>query len=1117
MTIPKTGIKLRSPVGLSQLPPQILALVSSLDHSLQESIKDSINIIDYALGDTILIYTASEKNCSENNQKGHRPKLKKNAQKADGDSDVIGILCQGSVRILIHNGQKEITAKLLRVDESFGGDLALINHPFDYRAVAASRASVALIPLSLMKQAFEASPQLQDYCREQAQMQERLSFFRLRTPLRNHSSKQLSKWVPYLQEITINAGKPLANITPAENGRYWLRSGIVQTQSNTSQPNTGNPNTSESSSLPPAVGESWGYATSQLQHGKDISSNAKASNATEVSHDWLAQSDLTIYHLPMSAWTVAKAFTADLDITRVSDRTPTTLSAQERSQTPFAGNAIGTIKPSLNASNHHQSNGYSGSNSGKSASLVQRAHSSSPQDVHNTHQASASAVIFPKPPQRILLDKLRHYPWIAQQSSSDCGAACLSMCARYWGKRFPLHVLRERANVGQAGASLKGLARAAEEIGFHARPVRASIGALASQKNPWIAHWEGIHYVVVYQVTDRKVIIADPAEGRKVISRQLFAEKWTGFGLLLDPTNQLQATDIKQASLGRYIKALLPYKALIAQIVAISLLIQCFSLITPLFTQVILDRVVVQKSTSTLNVFAIGLLVFGIWSLIMTAARQYLLSYFSNRLDLTLVSGFIRHVMSLPMRFFETRRVGDILTRVQENQKIQQFLIGQVVLAWLNLITGFVYLALMLHYNWQLTLLVLMMVPPIVIITLGSTPFLRRVSREVFKEAADQNSALVEMVSGISTVKSTAVEQEMRWRWEENLTRQMNARFKGQKLGIGLQGLSGTVNSVGSTLLLWYGATLVIQGQLSIGQFVAFNMMIGYVINPVVALAGLWDELQEVLISVERLNDVFESPVESARGGMTLPPLRGEVCFDNVTFRYSEEDDRNTLQNISLFIETGKTVAIVGRSGSGKSTLVKLLEGLYLPDNGRILIDGHDISHIEPASLRSQLGVVPQECFLFSGTILENLTLHRENISLEAAVKAAKLAEAHAFIQALPMGYQTKVGERGATLSGGQRQRIAIARALLGHPRILILDEATSSLDTESERHFQKNLERISQACTTFIIAHRLSTVRNADWIVVLDRGVIAEQGTHAQLVDKQGIYYSLAQQQLDL
>ena len=503
----------------------------------------------------------------------------------------------------------------------------------------------------------------------------------------------------------------------------------------------------------------------------------------------------------------------------------------------------------------------------------------------------------------------------------------------------------------------------------------------------------------------------------------------------------------------------------------------------------------------------------------MTSAQAYLLSYFSNRLNLTLITGFISHTVNLPLNFFESRRVGDILTRVQENSKIARFLIGQVVLAWLNLLTGVVYLGLMLYYNWQLTLLVLGLIPPIAIITLGSTPFLRKISREIFKEAADQNSSLVEMISGIATVKSTATEREVRWLWEDRATRLTNVSFKGQKFSIGLEALNGVVNSVGSIVLLWAGAYMVIQNQLTIGQLVAFNMMIGYVISPVLALANLWDELQEVLISVERLNDVFETdPEESPHHRLLmLPTIRGAITFEDVTFSYGADDDRNTLQNLNFHIGAGQTIAVVGRSGSGKTTLVKLLEGLYRPNRGRILIDGHDISHVSPQSLRSQLGVVPQDCFLFSGTILENITLFRSEYTLEQAVAAAKLAEAHVFIQSLALGYHTKVGEQGSTLSGGQRQRIAIARALLGEPRILLLDEATSSLDTESERRFQHNLTQISRDRTTLIIAHRLSTVRNADRILVLDHGVLVEQGTHADLMAVEGLYHHLAQQQLDL
>ncbi|NJK48468.1 peptidase domain-containing ABC transporter, partial [Candidatus Gracilibacteria bacterium] len=727
-------------------------------------------------------------------------------------------------------------------------------------------------------------------------------------------------------------------------------------------------------------------------------------------------------------------------------------------------------------------------------------------------------VQFPIPWMR-RLGRWSQYPFIEQQSAADCGSTSLAMIFQYWGKRLSINTLRNLTGVGRSGASLKNLGKIAESLGFHARPVRASLNSLIEQKNPWIAHWQGDHYVVVYKFADNKLLVADPARGKRLLTRQEFTKGWTGYALLLDPTERLKDLKNEKPSLGNFFGLLLPYKAIAIQIIFTSLLIQLFGIVTPLFTQIILDRVVVNRSLSSLHVFAIGVLLFGIWGIILSGIRQYLLSYLSNRLDLTMISGFIRHALMLPLKFFEDRHVGDIITRVQENQKIQRFIISQVVLAWLDFLMGFIYLGLMLYYNWQLTVLVIAIIPPIALLTLGATPLLRQVSREVFNKAAEQNSSLVETITGINTVKTTASERELRWRWEEHFTGFLNAQFRAQKLGINLQTASSLINSLGSTALLWYGAMLVINGQLTIGQFVAFNMLIGKVLSPILSLSGIWDELQEVIISVERLNDVFgTTPEESPdKPLLVLPAIRGEVNFENVTFRYNSDEDRNTLQNISFKVKPGQTIAIVGRSGSGKSTLVKLLQGLYHPNSGHIWIDGHDISHVSPQSLRSQLGVVPQECFLFSGNIVDNITLYRPEYTLEEVIDVAKLAEAHAFIQSMPLGYNTKVGERGANLSGGQRQRIAIARALLGQPRILILDEATSSLDTESERRFQQNLARLSRDRTTFIIAHRLSTVRNADCILVLERGSIVEQGIHEDLMQQEGLYYHLAQQQLNL
>jgi ATP-binding cassette subfamily B protein len=818
-----------------------------------------------------------------------------------------------------------------------------------------------------------------------------------------------------------------------------------------------------------SIGSAWGYPES-------------------ISTDWSAQTDLRVYQLSQSHWQTISA----------SDPVIATALKQEFTE-EFATSDDG--ERSLSFSQTHTS------------SFAPAPADSAGQLSHNSQ-----AIDFPKP------KKLRHWlgmgcPFVEQQSSSDCGAACLAMISQYWGKNFSLNSLRNLAGIDRAGASLKGLATAADYLGYQTRPVRASLDSLCDRNFPWIAHWQGNHYVVVERIKGERVFICDPARGKRSLSRQDFLANWTGYALLLEPTERLYEIPNQKRSLSRFFSLLWLYRSLGWQIILASVTIQLFGLVSPLLTQVILDRVVVHKSQVSLNFFITVAFVCGLWSLGLSSVRQYLLSYLSIRLDLTLIGGFIKHALALPLKFFESRRVGDILARVQENQKIQRFLIQQVLLAWLNFLTGFIYLGLMFYYNWRLTLLILGLIPPIAILTLGATPLLRKISREFFYALEDQNSTLVEVMSGVSTIKAAAAERELRWRWEGRLTNQLNVRFKSAKIGINLGLVSGLIDSVGGLALLWYGATLVIQDQLTIGQLVAFNMMIGRVISPVLTLADLWDELQEVLISVERLNDVFDTQAEDSPANpmLVLPKLAGEVRFDNVSFRYGADDETNTLQNLTFTVEAGETIAIVGRSGSGKTTLVKLLQNFYQTTNGRIWIDAHDIRHVSTQSLRSQLGVVPQECFLFSGTILENITLFRSEYSLEQAIEVAKLAEAHGFIQSMSLGYNTKVGERGMNLSGGQRQRIAIARALLGDPRILILDEATSSLDTESERRFQQNLTRMSRNRTTFIIAHRLSTVRHADSILVLDRGVLVEQGTHEELMKRKGLYYHLAQQQIDL
>ncbi|QSV61142.1 MAG: ATP-binding cassette domain-containing protein [Dolichospermum sp. LBC05a] len=740
---------------------------------------------------------------------------------------------------------------------------------------------------------------------------------------------------------------------------------------------------------------------------------------------------------------------------------------------------------------------------------------------YSTSESKISKAYFPSPRERVghLWQKVMgRYPFFAQQSGSDCGAACLVMVSRYWGKRFSVNRLRDIANVDRNGASLRGLLTAAESLGFATRPVKASLKQLGKQKLPAIVHWEGKHYIVVYEITAKYVIVADPAIGQRTLTHEEFNNDWTGYTLLLQPTAMLKETKETSTPFWQFFELIKPHSVVMLEVFIASIFIQIFGLITPLFTQLILDRVVVQRSELTLTAVGIGLLIFSLFRVAMTGLRQYLLDHIANRIDLALIVGFIRHTLRLPLSFFETRYVGDIISRVQENRKIQRFLSGEALSILLDLFTVFIYLGLMFWYSWKMALLALIIVPPFALLALIATPFLQRISREIFNAVAKESSYLIEALTGVRTVKATAVEQTVRWHWEELLNKEIKTNFSGQVIGNNLQIFSNTIEAIATTALLWFGAYLVIHNQLTVGQLVAFNMLLGNIINPFQRLIVLWNELQEVVIAVERINDVLDTEPEEDlqnQSRQNLPAIQGHIRFENVTFRYHPESDINILENLSFEIKPGQMVALVGRSGSGKTTISKLVVGLYPPTDGKVLIDGQDITSLSLRSFRQQIGVVDQDTFLFGGTIRENISLGHPGIPLSEVIAAAEMAGADEFIKKLPMGYESQIGEGGGLLSGGQRQRIAIARALLGNPKLLVLDEATSHLDTESERIIQQNFNTILKGKTTLVIAHRLSTVRNADLILVLDRGVLIESGSHEELMAKKGHYFYLNQQQL--
>jgi ATP-binding cassette subfamily B protein len=973
----------------------------ALDTSLASDFSQAWSVREFQLGDDLTSYIPHEE-----------------AKRGN----VVYLVCHGRVRLLGFDTAtgREVSTQILLAQQTFGADHLFYSAPaLPYRAIAASAGFLATIPFAELKLWLDKFPNLENDLQKKAYERQALIFFKICTELRSQTSFTLQQLLPYMVETTIAAGSKLKEVTPASIGRFWLVGGNIQ---------------SGSQDRPPRVGESWGYPEITVA-------------------DWIAQTDLLLYYLPVEHWELASAIAPLGDKGDKSDE--------------------GKISPPLP---------------------------------------------IPPSPNPPITKLWRRSGFIQQQSSSDCGAACLAMVSQYWGKRFSLNSVRNLAQVDRMGASLEGLVIAAETLGYKALPIRASLSKVELHNNPWIAHWQASHYVVVWRVKGSKVLISDPAIGKRSLSRQEFEANWTGYALILEPTGRLDAIKSEQISLARFWQSFWQYRKLIGKIILASSVLNVFALVTPLYTQVVLDQVLPEKNDITLNIFALSFLIFGIWRMALKSVRQYLLDYFSNRMDRTLIAGFISHTLRLPLQFFTSRQVGDIITRVQENRKIQLFLTRQAVVAILDALFVVVYLGVMAYYNLQLTLLLLGLIIPIALVTLAASPFLKKVSRSLAQESALANSSMVEMITGIATVKTVAVEARLSWRWEQRFRNMLVTRLLLQRLANNLQFATSLINHLGTTAIFWYGATLVMGGLLSVGQFVAFNLLIGNVINPVLGLVGLWDEFQEVLISVERLNDVWDTEPEENPQKPLLPTIRGEVHFENVSFRYNLEQERNTLQNINFRVKAGQTIGIVGFSGSGKSTLVNLLAGLYRPNTGRVLIDGHDIADVSSHSLRSQLGIVPQECFLFSGSILENITLWCPDLTPDKAIAAAKLADAHEFIQALPFGYNTLVGERGMTLSGGQRQRIAIARAIIRNPRILILDEATSSLDTESERRFQQNIARLCHLnTTTLLIAHRLSSVLDADCILVIDRGILVEQGTHQELVAIRGLYYHLAQQQLHL
>jgi len=691
----------------------------------------------------------------------------------------------------------------------------------------------------------------------------------------------------------------------------------------------------------------------------------------------------------------------------------------------------------------------------------------------------------------------------------DPGALALALVLRFHRiAADPEKILHEFAAYGRLDA--EAMIRAARGFGVKARRARVAADRLQRITLPAIAETRDGGFVVIGAASAEKVLVQVPGQRPEALAIEEFVERSTGWLVLLTPRANL-AGETRRFDFSWFIPSVVKYRRMFGEVLAASLFLQVFGLVTPLLFQVVIDKVLVHRSLTTLDVLVIGLIGITLFEIILGSLRTYIFSHTTSRVDVELGARLFRHLLALPIAYFESRQVGQTVARVRELENIRSFLTGSALTVVLDLLFVFVFLGVMYHFSPTLTWIVLGAIPFYVVLSLIVTPVLRRRIEEKFQRGAAVQSFLVETVSGIETLKAAAVEPQMRQRWDEQLAGYVRASFRTIVLGtVGSQG-AHLINKVVTALILWVGAQAVIDNSMTVGQLVAFNMLAGQVNQPILRLAQLWQDFQQFRISLDRLGDVLNSPPEPSQAANrpSLPKINGAIAFDGITFRY-RPDTPEVLRRLSLSIQTGQVVGIVGRSGSGKSTLAKLVQRLYAPESGRILVDGVDLALVDPAWLRRQIGVVLQENVLFNRSIRDNIALADPAMAMERVVRAAQLAGAHEFILSLPHGYDTVLGERGSSLSGGQRQRVAIARALVTEPRILIFDEATSALDYESERIIQDNMREICKGRTVLVIAHRLSTVRGADRIVTIENGQIIEDGTHAELLTRGGRYAEL-------
>jgi len=709
----------------------------------------------------------------------------------------------------------------------------------------------------------------------------------------------------------------------------------------------------------------------------------------------------------------------------------------------------------------------------------------------------------------------------SQKGPVEETTACFQMLASLLNiplrKESVKKIIEENINKKTNDIGLDLCAAIAESLGLKTQLAKIPLNLFQRSLTPLFIKSKTNKIFICFDLNKESAIIGDPNDEIKEVS---FDKLQENFGkqdllevLIFTTTSR---TPKNKFGLNWFKPAIKKHRKALTEVLIASIFVQVFQLMNPLIIQQIIDKVIGQNGINTLPVLAVLLFMFSIFENVLTAVRTNLFIDTTNRIDLSLGEEIIDHLLRLPLTYFDKRPVGELSSRLAEMEQIRSFLTGTALTVLLDAIFSFVYIAIMLIYSWVLTIVALLVAPILAAITFLVSPVIRRQLRRKAELNANTQNHLVEILTGIQTVKAQNIELNSRWRWRNRYTKYISEGYKNAITSTTSNSLTQFLNQVSSLSVLCVGTYLVLQGQLTLGELIAFRIISGYVTTPLLRLANLYQGFQQTAISIERIGDILNNVQESTKEdklNIPLPPIKGSICYEDLSFRFNKKGPLQ-LSQVSLKVNQGEFVAVVGQSGSGKSTLMKLLSRLYEPDAGKISIDGFDISKVELYSLRRQIGIVPQDSLLFEGSVEDNISLSLKDASSDEIIKAAKVACAHDFIMTLPVGYASKVGERGTNLSGGQRQRIAIARTVLQKPKLLIMDEATSALDYETERKVSLNLMEFFRGTTVFFITHRLSSVTHADRIIMMHNGKIDEQGTHEDLIALKGRYYALFNQQ---